>query len=358
MTTRSRCIVLVDVSMRCRRPARRQGYCLFHLEAKTKQESQLFRRRLLSFVSANIHSNSDVDFRGFVFPSIEINLNEAYFSGNVSLYFSNAKFNGTKLNLSNVQFGAVTLDFTGTVFSNGANVRFESIKFADTTINLRKAEIVEGSTLTFAGAVFEGTSMVYGVKTHVSDKSTLSFEESRFTGTSQLYFNEAGFFDGASLDMREITLEEQAKAVFPYTIFDEHSRIDCINATLNDRCEVDFPDTDLGASSFAWTKLVGLARLTIGRSDQPVDLSRVSFLHADVRRIEFGNVVWGTRPRGSVVDESVLTKMPFQSYVHVAELYRALRQNYESQLRFNEASDFFVREMELIRTKPRYWGSR
>ncbi len=171
----------------------------------------------------------------------------------------------------------------------------------------------------------------------------LSFEESRFGGTSLLDFNEAGFFDGANLDMRGITLEDQSKAVFPYTIFDEHSGIDCTNATLNDRCEVDFPDTDLGVSSFAWTKLIGLARLTIGRSHQPVDLSRVSFLHADVKRIEFGNVVWGTRPRGSVVDESVLTKIPFQSYVHVAELYRALRQNYESQLRFNEASDFFVR---------------
>jgi uncharacterized protein YjbI with pentapeptide repeats len=279
-----------------------------------------------------------------------------YLTGEVSLDLTDANFNRTKLIFSGSLSKGNSVDLTAAVFSNECNVTFDGVQFVDSMIDLRKTQLSGKSMLAFSNCDFRGKARVNAVKTGVSEKSILSFSSSRFHDNAQLYVSEAGFADASRVYMKETLLENQSQAVFPYTAFeDDGSGLDLVNATLDDEAWIDLYDADLGSSSFMWTRITGLARLTIGRTDHPVDLSRVRFLFADVIRMEFGNVTWGAHPRGCVVEEAWLGKEPFLSYVHVAELYRALRQNYENQLRFSEASDFFVREMELLRKKPRYW---
>jgi len=53
--------------------------------------------------------------------------------------------------------------------------------------------------------------------------------------------------------------------------------------------------------------------------------------------------------RSIVVDEKLIGKEEFVTYGAVAQIYRRLRRNYESNLRFAEAGDFFIGEMEMRR---------
>ncbi len=84
-----------------------------------------------------------------------------------------------------------------------------------------------------------------------------------------------------------------------------------------------------------------------------LELGSVSFKGVDLSNIEFHNVNWLKEKvlflitRNAIVDEKLMGKDT--SYEDVAKIYNQLRKNYESRLLFNEASHFFVGEMEAIR---------
>jgi hypothetical protein len=84
-----------------------------------------------------------------------------------------------------------------------------------------------------------------------------------------------------------------------------------------------------------------------------LELGSVSFKGVDLPNAEFHNVNWLREKelflitRNTIVDEKLMGKDT--SYEDVAKIYNQLRKNYESRLLFNEASHFFVGEMEAIR---------
>jgi hypothetical protein len=109
------------------------------------------------------------------------------------------------------------------------------------------------------------------------------------------------------------------------------------------------------------------------------DLSKVSFANTDMTRVRFGDkVIWAKKDRDSVSDdkksEVIISddKNKFKIYDEwliekkdeeknqtekaltltleaiIAE-YRNLRENYEYNLRYDEAGQFFIREMEIRR---------
>lgn len=84
-----------------------------------------------------------------------------------------------------------------------------------------------------------------------------------------------------------------------------------------------------------------------------LELGSVSFKGVDLSNTEFHNVNWLKEKesflitRNAIVDEKLMGKDT--SYEDVAKIYNQLRKNYESRLLFNEASHFFVGEMEAIR---------
>ena len=95
----------------------------------------------------------------------------------------------------------------------------------------------------------------------------------------------------------------------------------------------------------------------VGRSKSPLDLSMVSFKGVALTFVEFNNVKWSVEKvmffftRYVVVDEKVLDK--YENYRDVSQIYNQLRKNYESRLAFDEASNFFVGEMEAVRKRLR-----
>jgi hypothetical protein len=89
-----------------------------------------------------------------------------------------------------------------------------------------------------------------------------------------------------------------------------------------------------------------------GESDKPIDLSFVSFKGTDLTNFKFDNVEWLSKKefffsRSVVIDEILMEK--FENFGEVSKIYNQLRKNYESRLAFNEASNFYIGEMECIR---------
>lgn len=94
-----------------------------------------------------------------------------------------------------------------------------------------------------------------------------------------------------------------------------------------------------------------------GQSLRKMDLSSTSFKGTDLKMCEFNNVTWLQKDekisrinflkRNIVIDELLLEQNT--NYEDVSKIYYGLRKNYESRLLFNEASPFFIGEMECKR---------
>ena len=100
----------------------------------------------------------------------------------------------------------------------------------------------------------------------------------------------------------------------------------------------------------------------VPENNQLLDLGLVSFKGVDLSNVEFHNVRWlkpkrSFFPRYMIIDEALLGKSKNTNYEEVSKIYNQLRKNYESNLLFNEASNFFIGEMEAIR-KSLWNGTR
>ncbi len=88
-----------------------------------------------------------------------------------------------------------------------------------------------------------------------------------------------------------------------------------------------------------------------------VDLSKAKLSHClSIDKIgRFEKIEWAEKKDGrkAVYDEVKVEKEP-ENYEFIAEIYRRLRLNYERNLRFAEAGDFYIGEIEMRRknTKP------
>ncbi|PKP38374.1 MAG: hypothetical protein CVT98_05135 [Bacteroidetes bacterium HGW-Bacteroidetes-15] len=87
-----------------------------------------------------------------------------------------------------------------------------------------------------------------------------------------------------------------------------------------------------------------------------VNLSKAKFLHClNIDKIgRFEKIKWAKKGgRKAVYDESTVMR---QDCEYVAEIYRKLRLNYEKNLRFSEAGDFYIGEMEMRRKSVKLVG--
>lgn len=87
----------------------------------------------------------------------------------------------------------------------------------------------------------------------------------------------------------------------------------------------------------------------IGSNSIKCNLSSISFKGVDLSNVEFHKVKWLVSKtflfhRNSIIDERI--DDGDKNYQEISAIYNQLRKNYESKLRFNEGSDFFIGEME------------
>ena len=93
------------------------------------------------------------------------------------------------------------------------------------------------------------------------------------------------------------------------------------------------------------------------------DLSQVSFANTEISRVRFKeNVLWGEMFKileEREIEKQIETRSGEQEFKRldwdtinlgsVLAVYRNLRENYEYRMRYDEAGDFFIREMEMKR---------
>jgi len=94
------------------------------------------------------------------------------------------------------------------------------------------------------------------------------------------------------------------------------------------------------------------------------NLSNVSFINTDITGVRFSDEArWGTEKkvkedRFKIIDERLLEEKIKEKDGHTTKdfnlgsikaVYRSIRENYEYRMRYDEAGQFFIREMELKR---------
>jgi len=93
------------------------------------------------------------------------------------------------------------------------------------------------------------------------------------------------------------------------------------------------------------------------RVERNFAIDHVSFLNADLSRFNFQDVEWGRyHNRRAVIEEALMGRPPFQDVTpqQVRQVCARVRDNLERALRYPEAGDFFIGEMEMKRVSLAY----
>jgi hypothetical protein len=303
-------------------PCVRQTYkdkkkCIFHLENKSDEEAKIFE---IAFWKELMRMEKDkgvekLDFTGFIFTN-EINFNEHLFEKTV--YFSRAQFN-SEADFSGAQFKKVG-DFSGVQFNNKAY--FSNAKF-NNEANFFRAQFKNNAS--FSRAQFNREANFLDAQ--FNDKVN-------FLGAQ---FKEVGDFSGAQFKEFANFRSAQFNSEADFENSEFQSVVSFINAK--------FPSSGEDLISFKNVKFHKPKDVRF----QKIDLSNVSFLNTDITEVDFLDEKWARKNgRLAVMDETRIEKGS-ATYGAVAQLYRRLRRNYESNYRFAEAGDFFIGEMEMRR---------
>jgi len=120
--------------------------------------------------------------------------------------------------------------------------------------------------------------------------------------------------------------------------------------------EVKFTNCKFGEANFSNTRFIGKTYFTeVVFNNQPkvffdVDnLAKVSFMNTDITRIRFSDRIrWSGNDGFKIIDEELIKNSPDKKDLeNLISIYRNLRKNYELRFRYEEANNFFAREVEL-----------
>lgn len=290
------------------------------------------------------HSNFYTENNGILFTGSE-------FSGQV--YFTMAQFHGHDL----VVFGGVT--FTGNIISFGGAKFFKK-------------------GVTFNRTQFLNNDATIGFLDLTLDCNITSFSDMKFFGETTFFRSQFKVNNRLDFDRTEF----YKRCDFTETIFNCEN----ISFTQTKFIEVDFKNSKFGLVSFKNTifnnanfsntkflseayfsdcKFLKLINFNSVIFEYPSkifiltkDLSRVSLTNTDITRIIFADdAYFGTKSKYKIYDEEILeeniSKIPKEDSITLFEniltVYRNLRENYEYRMKYEEAGQFFIREMNLKR---------
>jgi hypothetical protein len=274
------------VEFKCSESAKKDGFCVFHHPEYWKDNEKQLRERFYEKVERVRRNGKKLLCIGYNLPSMEV---EGEFKS--AVYFSWAKFHG-KADFSHANFFKEAC-FPNAEFFDQAN--FSHAHFSGVT--------------DFFCAKFFGRTTFY--RANFSERAF--FTELRKGSEGDQTFSTEDLLNDAKLKSIS-ALRKEASQRDPTLFFTD--------------VEFDKPES---------VRFNGF------------DLTNTSFLHTDVSRINIGeNVSWGSDRR--IFDER-LADMGERGVTHdvVATVYRRLRQNLESKMRYTEAGRFFIGEMECKR---------
>lgn len=321
--TTKRCQVEMSDGKPCGRYFHDGENCVFHSKKEDK-DLNLFHGELYQIFGDK--SQKTYDFKGFVFPkgvallknfSKPATFTDAVFKGEAG--FSGAVFKEW-VDFRNALFEGEA-DFRGVVFEHGAS--FWNAIFKEKTffmISVFKGE----ADFEFASFV----SAVYFVGTEFRDCA--DFSHTAFERLADLWnviFKGESSFEDTSF---------AGKANFMGSTFEENL---LMNADNQDKKAFQ-EEVDFTSVKFLKPELVEFRK---------IDLSKFRFLNTDVRKIHFIDVDWYKRKGRNQVFDEVSSDPDTKDFEWqlIAQLYRRIRANYEENLRYSEAGDFYIGEMEM-----------
>jgi uncharacterized protein YjbI with pentapeptide repeats len=271
------------------------------------------------------------------FEAAEFKVGATFDGAHFLTYISTADFDQTK-------FGGPA-EFSGTEFQGLAN--FMSTEFQD-------------------DASFDGTIFHYAIFDYSVFQKDVSFEgavfyKGRFVPDrigGKCRFVNSAFLGDIAFNSLETSVSSRVE--FVGDINAQHADL----KTIWEQCD------QLERGELAKTWGVGLKQLETTFEEGYLAMDMVSLLETDAKDMRFVNVSWGQMSgsfnvlkRTAIHDEMRLYKVSAtrRNYGAVARLYRELRHNYEQELRYPEAGDFYIGEMEMRRLQTsrqhlRGWG--
>jgi uncharacterized protein YjbI with pentapeptide repeats len=344
--------------------------CIFHSEEKDPAQFMVEFRKDLNKMKAN---RDTLDFTGFIFPSTMDFEDKAHgplafkkFASFVGAKFREVGFRG--VTFQEAWFHGATFqgraDFFRAAFEGRAvflGVEFQEVSFENVVFN--KLTVFTGSTFkafaNFGEAMFLSRVWFKEATFQQVWFDRAVFAEARFnsaTFSDEAYFDNAAFV--GNVEFEDVNLARPKTVAFVGRPWGEPH----LDEFYDSMDEIIRPRVQR-----FWGKDLSKLQEVFARGR--MSLSTVEFLGTEVGRIQFVNVEWGERRLGirylglkrrAVRDELELYEYERNpDYGAVAALYRDLRHCYEEGLRYSEAGDFYVGEMEMRRldtsrrSKPR-----
>jgi uncharacterized protein YjbI with pentapeptide repeats len=326
-----------SVEGECGERCESQAYtqCLFHDEhylqdyQHREQHEKTIKERLMEKVKESIRNSKPLRCIGYYLPNdigIEGNFTKVVdFSGSTfqTVNFTKAKFSAEVMFVE-AKFRGKAI-FSQTVFVGKAN--FNGAFFFDQALFF--------STTFHGGAFFSETYFSQAV-----------FQASRFHG--EAYFPYSTFCKAVLFSEARFSKE----AYFSEVMFSGEA----------DFTAARFHGEAYFSGKFKQEGKLRLSYVIFEKGEEIIfdiaDLSKVSFRNTDMTRVKFSEKVERNRQNNMILDEKELEDFAkgkgkdFRrdiNIVNVKSVYRNLRENYEYRLRYDEAGEFFIREMELKR---------
>lgn len=332
------------ITLECENTAYKSKKCKFHLKRYLKKETRAGIIRLfLKKLRTAKKSGEALNCVGYILPTISL-IENGENKLNFPVYFAHAEFK------ENVDFSSVifkeSASFHKTIFHKSIKIRgsvFE--KFADFSFSVfRKAEN------SFRYTKFQAYSDFKNATLRNTDFEWANFEKTQFidcTFSEETTFSNSIF--GGVTDFTKAKFLGNTnffKSVFKYvTNFDD----------------VEFPNY----TNFSKVIFPKEEDVTFNSN-----ISNISFLYTDIKKIKFGNKIswkpfeyldkkekkpnYVKKRKNSdfkiyeerLLEKRIDTEINLES---VKNIYRDLRENFDMNLQYDIAGEFFIREMELHR---------
>ena len=308
-------------------------YCEFHdstyftISTKLNLQNQFER-----IVTDALTNSEELYCIGYILPAINLDgkkfLKNIYFTGakfHEESSFANCEFHGMA-DFSRCEFKD-NISFTGAVFKS-------EVKFSHS--------VISSSIATFQNVTYEKKADFKNFTTKNILFTMNTFDKVFFIGAT--FNGQANFWNSNfnnKCDFSLSTFEE--KVIFSGSKFKKEATFEQVN----------------------FKNFANFRRILFKKQEKiffNTNLKNVSFLETDIKRVRFGN---GTifnehelkipkflkNTRYKIIDEKMLENKeePDLDLESVMDVYRNLRDNYDYQLRYDVAGEFFVREMEIKR---------
>jgi uncharacterized protein YjbI with pentapeptide repeats len=276
----------------------------------------------------------------------DVNFTEAEFSNKGDVFFIFAKFSNK---------GDVHLDAE---FSNKGYVNFQDVKFSNKgDVDFGHAEFSNKGYVNFQDVKFSNKGDVDFADTKFSNKRSVHFVGAKFTNEGRVDFTGAKFTNEGRVDFYSAqfsrdtvfdSIEFKSNVFFGYVKF---LSPEDVRFKSEDLSNVSFVNTDI-------TRIFFDENTRFGKLDAKKKNGRIKTLFErfkifNERRFERFKIFDETRFEESIDKKESDTisnlKQEGLSLGSILTSYRNLRENYEYRLRYEEAGQFFVREMEIKR---------